>query len=132
MDLIEQKKNLAIFLCLIAIHSFIVGLGLIISPNEFFESLGYKTVTERFFPTQGGVFHVIMSICYLMAADKLEKSFDLLVFSIIVKLAATLFLIIYYAFVLSELIILLSAIGDGIMGLILWWLFSSYNEKVFQ
>jgi hypothetical protein len=127
MKLLTKEKFLPIFLWLIAIHSFFVGLGLILSPAEFFEFLGYNNLTERFFPTQGGVFHILMSVGYLLAVLKIKESYDLVIFSIIVKSTASLFLIIYFLAALPKMIILLSGVGDGVMAIILWWSFSKYK-----
>lgn len=130
---IFSKKNfLKIILWLVAVHSAFVGIALIISPSEVFEILGYQKCTERFFPTQGGVFHIIMAVGYGFAANRSDYSNDLIVFSIIVKLLATLFLITYFILVMSNFIILFSALGDFIMGILIWWSFlknKSLNEK---
>ena len=127
MTLLTKKNYLPIFLWLMAFHSFFVGLGLIVSPTDFFEFLGYNTVTERFFPTQCGVFHILMSVGYVLAILKLKESYDLVIFSIIVKTTAAIFLTIYFIVALPQLIILFSAIGDGVMAIILWWTFSKYK-----
>lgn len=130
---IFSKKNLLkIILWLVAVHSALVGIALIISPSEIFEFLGYQKCTERFFPTQGGVFHIIMAVGYSFAANRSDHSNDLIIFSIIVKLLATLFLITYFILVASNFIILFSAFGDLIMGILIWWSFlkrKSLNEK---
>jgi hypothetical protein len=127
MGLLTKENYLPMFLWLMAIHSFIVGLGLILSPAEFFEFLGYNSITERFFPTQGGVFHILMSVGYLLAILKLKESYDLVIFSIIVKTTASFFLIIYFLTALPKMIILLSGVSDGVMAIILWWSFSKFK-----
>ncbi|MBL1211847.1 MAG: hypothetical protein HND52_00700 [Ignavibacteriae bacterium] len=127
-----MKKNgqpswsniLRIFLQLVAVHSFVVGVGLIIMPTNLLDYLGFHGCTERFFPTQGGVFHIVMAIGYLMAASKSNKYECMIIFSIIVKMCATLFLLTYYIFVAQTLMILFSGITDCIMGIIIWQLYS--------
>ncbi|HPR89710.1 MAG TPA: hypothetical protein PL181_16990 [bacterium] len=52
----DYNKALATFLWLIAIHSFLVGLGLIFMPYSLLEQMGYASCSERFFRAQGGVF----------------------------------------------------------------------------
>jgi hypothetical protein len=126
----DNKKYLSYFLFLIAIHSIVVGVGLIfISPTilEFFGLVDYK---ESFFQAQGGVFHIAMSLAYLMAGLNLEKSVRLIQFIIAVKFIAFVFLIFYYLFVLSAWLILLSGIGDGLMGLIVFILYKRFRNQL--
>jgi hypothetical protein len=85
MRLLTKEKYFPMFVWLMAIHSFFVGLELILSPSKFFEYPKYNSVTERFIPTQKGVFHILMSVGYLPAVLKLKESYDLVIFSIIVK-----------------------------------------------
>jgi hypothetical protein len=78
---------------------------------------GFGPCFERFFPTQGGVFHIAMAIGYAMAAVNVDKFRCLIYFSIIVKTLATIYLFIYYSVLNSLWIILASGVGDGIMAL---------------
>lgn len=130
MNLLTRKNYLPIFLWLIAVHSFLVGLALIISPLEVFEFLGYNTITERFFPTQGGVFHILMSVCYAFAVIKLGISYDLVEFAIIVKVIAGVVLFSYFLFVMPKFIILFSKIEDAVMAVVLWWIYSKYKVEI--
>jgi hypothetical protein len=119
MEHSDFKKYLSYFLFVISVHSFAVGVGLLfISPSilEFFGLVDYK---ESFFQAQGGVFHIVMSVAYLMAGLNIIKSVKLIQFIIAVKLIAFVFLIFYFIFVLPSWLILLSGIGDGIMGVII-------------
>lgn len=127
--LLTSNNTLSIILWLVALHSFVVGIGLIITPSNIFEYLGYNICTERFFPTQGGVFHIIMAIGYAIGAIRLAKSNDLVIFSIIVKFCATLFLIIYFIFVKQTWLILFSGIVDCIMGIAIWWAYSNFRKR---
>ncbi len=118
--LINPRSRLAFVLFLIAIHSFLVGVGLIIRPAMLMKLLGFGLCYERFFPTQGGVFHIAMAIGYTMAALKVDKYRCLIHFSIIVKSVAALYLFIYYFIMNSLWIILVSGIGDGLMALVIF------------
>ena len=115
--LIHPRSRLAFVLLLIAIHSFLVGIGLITRPAMLMKLFGFGPCYERFFPTQGGVFHVAMAIGYAMAALNVDKYRYLIYFSIIVKSLATIYLFIYYSVLNSLCIILASGIGDGLMAL---------------
>ncbi len=121
---------LSTFLGLIALHSCIVGIGLIIQPAFLMNLAGFGTDCDRFFPAQGGVFHIAMGICYLIAA--LNKRKCMITFSIIVKFIATFFLLTYYFTIDSKLIILLSGIGDSIMGLMIFTTLQNYHFSEYE
>ncbi len=113
-------KLLALVLNLIALHSFVVGVVLILQPHFLMEFAGFGHNYERFFPSQGGVFHIVMALCYTMAAKDLDAHRCMVVFSIIVKGIATFFLLIYFFSMDSKWVILLSGIGDGLMGVVIY------------
>ncbi len=118
METLKHPRSRLVFvLLLIAVHSFLVGIGLIARPAMLMRFFGFGPCLERFFPTQGGVFHVAMAIGYAMAAVNVDKFRCLIYFSIIVKTLATVYLFIYYSVLNSLWIILASGIGDGIMAL---------------
>jgi hypothetical protein len=119
----DYKKYLSYFLFLIGIHSFMVGIGLLFMPPSALDFFGFVDYKESFFQAQGGVFHIAMSVAYIMAWMKVEKSIRLIQFVIVVKLLAFVFLFSYYLFVLPAWLILLSGIGDGLMGLIVLLLY---------
>ena len=120
---------LILVMWIIAFHSLCVGVGLILAPSELFEFLGYSMCTERFFPTQGGVFHIIMAIGYIMGAIKYPESYDLIIFTIIVKFSATVFLIIYFIAVKQTWVILFSGVTDGFMGIIVYKLYTILKKS---
>ncbi len=117
------------FLSLLSVHSFIVGLALMFFPSEFMELLGFGIISERFFQVQAGVFHIIMSICYILPVYRYDQNKGLINFTIIVKFCATIFLLIYFVFVDSILLVLLSGFGDGIMALVLFLLYRSFKNQ---
>ena len=99
------------------VHSAAVGIGLILLPASAFAYFGFHPYTERFFPIQGGVFHIVMAIAYGLAARSHGKHHALIAFIISAKLLATVFLITYYIFVDRVWMLLLSSAGDGTLGL---------------
>ena len=99
----------------LALHSVAVGLGLIWHPAALLSQIGYAPCSEPFFPTQGGVFHIIMGVGYSMAAWDPLRFRGLVVFTIVVKTLATIFLIIYWLINPSFQVILLSGLVDGVM-----------------
>ena len=112
----QPGKLLSAVLCLVALHSFLMGLILIFQPAFLMKFAGFSLQSERFFPTQGGVFHILMAVAYTMGAVDAEKYYYLIVFSIIVKAVATLFLLSYCFSVEFKWIFLFCGIGDGVMG----------------
>ena len=127
----KVDKILSVFLWLVAIHSFLVGIGLIVLPTSLFEFLGYQSTFDRFFSTQGGVFHIIMAVGYAMAGYDTKRFECLIIFSIIVKLIATVFLIIYFMLISSQLLIILSGISDFMMGLVILFLYKKLKLEAF-
>lgn len=119
-------KLLSTVLWLVALHSIAMGLALIVQPTLLMKLSGFSPECERFFPAQGGVFHILMAVAYVMGATDIEKYHYLIVFSIIVKTLATLFLMVYCFAVEFKWIVLLSGIGDGVMGLIIFLALENY------
>ena len=130
MDM-REDKILSVFLWLVAVHSFLVGIGLIVLPSSAFEYFGFNPTFERFFSTQGGVFHIAMSVGYAMAGYDKIKYKQLIVFSIIVKFIATVFLISYFLIISSQWLILMSGISDFLMGIIILYLYLVLNRNLY-
>lgn len=115
-------RLLIFFLWLVVIHSLVVGLCLILFPPAYLNAFGFE-VTEKFFPTQAGVFHLIMVVIYVFAIRRLNRSVDLVQLSIGIKFLAAIFLFVYY-FLISDIVtVVLSGAGDLSMGIILLYLF---------
>lgn len=127
MNLDKPEVQLKFFLWLIALHSICVGIGLILFPPSYLEFFGFENYTYSFFQIQGGVFHIVMAMAYIMASYYLIKSPGLIIFSISAKFMATVFLIIYYLFVENSWMIILSALGDAIMASILFLLYNRFK-----
>ena len=72
-----------------------------------------------FFSTQGGVFHLVMSVAYGMTARDPDKHPGMLVFIITTKLIAFIFLSIYFLFIENFVTVALSGIADGLMAIVL-------------
>ncbi len=126
----DPSFRFTFFMCLVAMHSFATGLGLVFLPVELFKKLGYSIITERFFAVQGGVFHVVMCIGYLMAAFGKEKFEGVVYLSIVAKLFATFFLLTYSFAVIWILVVFLSGIFDLLMGIIIYFLYKQYKISI--
>ena len=124
------KKLLVITLWLVTLHSFVVGIAMILLPTDWISYFDITLSEHRFFITQGGVFHIVMAIAYGMAAYYVNGSSALIKFSIIAKFIATLFLLSYFIFFNQFVIIFLSAIGDFCMGLLILIVYKKYKEEI--
>ena len=125
----KPDRQLSWFLWLVMLHSIGVGMGLIFAPSFILEYFNFSFHPTRFFVTQGGVFHIVMSVCYGMAARDPLRHESLVILAIVTKFIATVFLAIYFLLIDSVLVILLSGIGDFIMGAGLYYLFRTRNTK---
>jgi hypothetical protein len=117
------EKYLSLFLWFIAIHSILVGIGLIFMPSSILAYFGLPDYSSNFFQAQGGTFHIAVSVAYCMAAANPNKSANLIWFIVYLKLIAFIFLMIYFLFVLQNWLILISGIGDGAMAGVLFFIF---------
>ena len=124
-------RLLGTVLCLVALHSFLIGLALITQPVFLMKAAGFGPGGYHFFPAQGGVFHILMAVMYLTGAVDIKKYHYFIVFAIVVKAAATLFLMLYFFVVDYKWIILLSGISDFAMGLMIYMALRNYlNSNV--
>lgn len=104
---------------LVAVHSWVVGLCLLLVPGWSLAIGGFTDVASTFFVRQGGVFHLVVATGYVLE----HRRHGTVTLLVVAKAAATLFLA--AAWTLGEArawSVLLSAIGDGLMGLAAWYL----------
>ncbi len=120
---LTKGRYLSIVLYIVALHSISVGIGLIFLPLPYLSFFGFERVCEKFFPVQGGVFHVVLSIAYYLSGKNPVKNQSLVIFSIIAKILAVIFLFAYYFIIKANWMILLSACGDGVMGIAIFYLY---------
>jgi hypothetical protein len=118
----NHEKNLTkLTLIIIALHSFIAGSILILSPVEIIQWFGLSIPSESFYSVQGGVLLCIMSIGYLMIGLKYAHEQRLVLLASIAKFIGAIFVFICYFFIEGAWIVLASAITDLLMGFILAW-----------
>jgi hypothetical protein len=98
---------------LIALHSFAVGSGLLWANPEIMKFAGWPETGPLFFPHQGGVFHLVLGICYLIEYFRYRG----LTMLVTAKVIATVFLI--GSVILGEKawVVLFSGIADGLMAI---------------
>jgi hypothetical protein len=119
--ILRTAKILKVFLILVTIHSFCVGLGLILIPIDAYEFFGFYGYHGNFFKIQAGVFHIVMCGAYVWAALDPAGNRIMIRFAIFAKMMATVFLISYAAFIDMVWMVMASGVFDFIMGLVLIW-----------
>ena len=82
---------------------------------QYLERFGFGTVSQRFFPVQGGVFHLVMVMFYVTAARAPERHRDLVRLAVATKTLAFVFLASYFFAVERIVTVLLSGVADGAM-----------------
>lgn len=123
----KSDKFFPILMRLVALHSFAVGCALVVLPASVLSIFGFPEMPGNFFQVQGGVFHIVMCVAYLMASFHPHRFSGLVYFSIAAKLMATVFLFSYYFAVQPFLVVLLSGIGDLIMGIVIFAVYRSIS-----
>jgi len=119
------RRQIQAVLFLLFIHSALTGFGLLVFPEAWLNFLGLHIVPQRFFVSQGGVFHLLMAGAYLAGMIHPLRNVVLIQFAIIVKFCAALFLILYFLFVQGILFVLLNALIDGFF---CWLLLLSHHQ----
>jgi len=117
--LLEPRPFLSLVLWLVALHSALVGLGLIVHPAWLIARAGFHPLAEPFFPTQGGVFHIVMAVGYALAARDPIRRPELVRFAIVVKVMATVFLVTWWSLARPIPTVLLSGVADGAMAVVI-------------
>ncbi len=102
---------------LIAAHTFVIGLALLLVPEWALGFGGWKVIPAPFFPRQAGVFHFVLGYGYLREL----RCRGIVSLLLLAKTAAFVFLI--GSAVLTEVpwFVPFAGVADGLMGLAAWW-----------
>jgi hypothetical protein len=125
----RQARRLRLVLGLVAAHSAAVGAGLIFAHPAVLRALGFHAVGEPFFPVQGGVFHLVMAAAYTLPALHPARFEPLILLAVIAKSIATLFLVGYWLLVDPVWSVLLSGVGDLLMGALILMVWFSWRRS---
>ena len=121
MNLSNLNCRLSLVLWLAAIHSALIGIGLMAIPQPWMSAFGLQVGGERFFQVQGGAFHFLMAAIYAWAALRLLRMRELIILAIVVKGIAAVFLATYYLVVQTIWIFLASAAVDASIAALIYW-----------
>lgn len=111
---------------LIALHSCLLGLSLMFFPRLMMQVLGLDMRLPIFFPSQAGVFLLLLGLCYLNALRD-RSYFKILLVS---KTAAVTFLSVHIFFLAAPAIITLAFVIDLAMLAALVWLQLRYRPQL--
>ena len=103
---------------LIALHSFIVGVMLTFAPGWSARFAGWPDAGPDFFLRQGGVFHLILAVCYLYEHFRYRGVFIL----VLAKASALVFLVVVSLSGPVPWAVPFSGITDGAMGIAVYLL----------
>lgn len=102
---------------LVAIHTLIVGVILVFFTRWGLEFGGYAPMPLLFFPHQGGAFHFVVGIGYLVEYER-HRTVTLM---LLAKSIATVFLFGETWLEAVPWAVPVSGLGDAVMGLAVWW-----------
>lgn len=107
----KKDKLLQLLILLVGIHSCILGLAMLFATRLMIETLGFAGPLPLFFPSQSGIFMLILGLFYLRALA--EPAF---VWTILVsKALAVAFLLVHVLFLAAPPIIWAAGAGDAAM-----------------
>lgn len=113
-------------IALIGVHSCVLGILMLFVPRFMLRVFGFPRPVSIFFPSQGGIFLLILGICYLFALA--ELAFIKVIF--ISKAFAVIFLIVHVVFLSAPPVIWVMAAGDGAMFVALGATLYRYHRPV--
>ena len=88
-------------------------MGLIIQNDFLLHWSGFAAINEPFFPAQGGVFHILMVVPYVLGAVGADAHRNMIFFAILVKTTAAVFLLSYFFLFQPIWMVLFSGITDA-------------------
>lgn len=98
---------------LIALHTYAVGVALLVLPEWSLRFGGWETIPPLFFPRQAGVFHLVLGTGYLVEYLRL-RSISLL---LIAKACGAVFLLAATLLATVPWFVTFAGVADGLMGI---------------
>ena len=98
---------------LIALHTYGIGVGLLVMPEWSLRLGGWQTIPPLFFPRQAGVFHLVLGTGYLVEYLRL-RSVSLLLTA---KACGSVFLLAATVLATVPWFVTFAGVVDGLMGL---------------
>lgn len=101
-------KTLILF---VGLHSVLLGAALLFASGFTLELLGFPQAQAGFFSSQGGIFLVVLGVCYLLAL----RTPALVQVIVVSKALAVVFLLVHAAFLQAPKSVWGAAAGDAAM-----------------
>jgi hypothetical protein len=120
MPVTHGRIALKVAVVLISIHSFLLGVAMLLFPRSFPGLFGFVSNGGPFWQSQSGVFLIVLAIAYFLAYKELDKSRLLVIYLVTSKTFAVAFLLTQFIFFHAPYAIILAAIGDGFMGALVY------------
>ena len=98
---------------LIALHTYGIGVALLVLPEWALRFGGWETIPPLFFPRQAGVFHLVLGTGYLAEYLRLRSVWLML----IAKACGSIFLLAATVLATVPWFVTFAGIVDGLMGL---------------
>lgn len=106
-----SDKPLRWLILLVGAHSCLLGLAMLLAPRLMAEALGFEASVPVFFPSQSGIFMLILGVFYLRAIADPAYVWTILVS----KALAVAFLLMHVLFLSAPPIIWAAGAGDAAM-----------------
>ena len=109
-----------LLIVLIGLHSCVLGLGMLFFPGPMMRFSGFPPMPV-FFPSQAGLFLIILGVCYLWSLA--DVAFVKII--LLSKAKAVVFLVFHAVFLSVPPMVIAAAFGDAAMllglGAVLYW-----------
>jgi hypothetical protein len=114
----RARRLMNAYVVLVALHSYAVGSFLMFATRWGAAFGGWGDVQPLFFARQAGIFHFVVATGYLVEYFRHDR----ITLMLIAKSTAVLFLTAMFVVDDGPWAVPLSAVSDGAMALIAWWL----------
>lgn len=114
-----RERALWLVALVVSLHSLLLGFTVMAFPARFLALITWPYPERPFFPSQAGVFLMLLSLAYFLAL-KYRGMVRFIIFS---KVVAFAFLMFHFLFVGAPFIVFPTALLDGLMGATLWTLY---------
>jgi hypothetical protein len=114
----RAKRSEDVLVLLVALHTFAIGVALLVVPEWALRVGGWQSIPPLFFPRQAAVFHFVVGFGYLWELRQ-HRSIALLLFA---KSAALVFLVTAALVWPAPWFVPFAGVADGLMAAAVWWL----------
>ena len=114
----RAQRSEDVLVLLVALHTFAIGVALLVLPEWSLRIGGWQTIPPLFFPRQAGIFHLVLGFGYLWELHR-YRSIALLLFA---KSLAFVFLLVAALVWSAPWFVPFAGFADGLMAAAVWWI----------